>query len=134
VNIYVERASKASGRTTWQTDRWLLGKVGDHIAADGRRLGDWPLAAITEDELEAFHASLVAARRAASTRNHYVHLIKAAFRWVARKGYIARSPISDDSTLIRSKHARRMTPGEEAALLDAARLPRLAGHGDGVRS
>jgi hypothetical protein len=67
VNIYVERASKASGRTTWQTDKWLLGKVGDHIAADGRRLGDWPLAAITEDELEAFHASLVAAGRAAST-------------------------------------------------------------------
>ena len=60
-----------------------------------------------------------------------VHLIKAAFRWAARKGYIARSPVSDDSTLIRSKHAqraRRMTPGEEAALLDAAQtLTRGAG-------
>jgi integrase len=123
VSIYVERASKASGKTTWEADRLLLGKVGDHVAADGRRLRDWPLAAVTEDELEAFHASLIAAGRAASTRNHYVHLIKAAFRWAARKGYIARSPISDDSALVRSKHAqraRRITPEEEAALPDAA--------------
>ena len=41
-----------------------------------------------------------------------------------RKGYIARSPISDDSSLVRSKHAqraRRVTPEEEAAILKAAR-------------
>jgi integrase len=52
-----------------------------------------------------------------------VHLI-IAFRWAARKGYITRSPISDDSALVRSKHAqraRRITPNEEAALLKAAR-------------
>jgi integrase len=122
--IYVERASQASGKTTWKTDKWLLGRVADHLAAGGRRLGDMPIAAITEDELEAFHSSLVTAGRAASTRNHYVHLIKAAFRWAARKGYITRSPISDDSALVRSKHAqraRRITPNEEAALLKAAR-------------
>ena len=131
IKIYVERASQASGKTTWKADKWLLGKVAGHLAADGRRLGDMPIAAITEDELEAFHASLVTAGRAASTRNHYVHLIKAAFRWAARKGYITRSPISDDSALVRSKHAqraRRITPREEAALLKAAReLTRGAG-------
>ena len=78
IKIYVERSSQASGKTTWKADKWLLGKVADHPAADGRRLGDWPIAAITEDELEAFHASLVAAGRAASTRNHYVHLTVAS--------------------------------------------------------
>ncbi len=123
IKIYVERSSQASGKTTWRADEWLLGKVADHLAADGQRLGNWPVAAITEDELEAFHASLVTAGRAASTRNHYVHVIKAAFRWAARKGYIVRSPISDDSSLVRSKHAqraRRVTPEEEAKLLSAA--------------
>ena len=70
-------------------------------------MGGWPLASITEDELEALYASLVAAGRAASTRNHYVQLLKAAFRWATKKGYIARSPISDDSSLVRSKHAQR---------------------------
>ena len=121
--VYIERGSKASGKTTWQGDKWLLGRVANHVAADGRRLGDWPLGAITEDELEAYYASLVARGRAASTRNHYVHLIKAAFRWAARKGYIPRSPVSEDSALVRSKHtqrARRITPDEEAALLGAA--------------
>jgi integrase len=52
-----------------------------------------------------------------------VQAIKAAFRWAARKGYIVRSPISDDSSLVRSKHAqraRRVTPEEEAKLLSAA--------------
>jgi integrase len=76
---------------------------------------------------EAFYASLLAAGRAASTRNHYVHLLKAAFRWATKKGYIARSPISDDSTLTRSKHAqraRRITPDEEDALLKAAQAVR----------
>jgi integrase len=124
IKIYVERVSQASGKTTWKTDEYLLGRVADHLAPDGRRLGDLPIAAITEDELEAFHKSLVTGGRAASTRNHYVHQIKAAFRWAARKGYITRSPISDDSTLVRSKHAqraRRITPSEEAALLKAAR-------------
>jgi integrase len=133
VKIYVERVSQASGKTTWKMDEYLLGKVADHLAADRRRLGDLPTAAITEDELEAFYKSLVTAGRAASTRNHYVHLIKAAFRWAARKGYIARSPLSDDSTLVRSKHAqraRRITPSEEAALLKAARE---LTHGAGAR-
>jgi integrase len=131
IKIYVERVSQASGKTTWKADKWLLGKVADHLAADGRRLGDMPIVAITGDELEAFYKSLVTASRAASTRNHYVHLIKAAFRWAARKAYITRSPISDDSALVRSKHAqraRRITPNEEAALLRAAHeLTRGAG-------
>jgi integrase len=125
--IYVERASKTTGKVSWKDDESLLGRLREHITAGRRRLGDLPLNTITEDELEAFHGSLVAADRAASTRNHYVQVLKAAFRWAAKKGYIARSPISDDSTLVRSKlarRARRVAPDEEEALLKAAQAIR----------
>jgi len=125
--IFVERVSKSSGKVSWRDDKSLLNSICERVARDGRRLGDWPLAAITEDELEAFYASLVSAGRAASTRNHYVQLLKAAFRWAAKKGYLPRSPISDDSSLVRNKHAqraRRVTREEESALLKAAHLIR----------
>jgi integrase len=125
--IFIERVSKASGKVSWRDDKSLLNSICEHLARDGRRLGDWPLAAITEDELEAFYASLVSAGRAASTRNHYVQLLKAAFRWAAKKGYLARSPISEDSSLVRNKHAqraRRVTREEESALLKAAHVIR----------
>jgi integrase len=52
-----------------------------------------------------------------------VQVIKAAFRWAARKGYLYRSPISDESSLKRLKVAqrtRRLTTAEEATLLTAA--------------
>src|SRR5262249_41663036 len=92
-----------------------------HFHVRGRVVEDLPLTAITEDELEAFHAAL--ADRAASTRNKYVQLIKASFRWAAKKGYISRSPISEDSQLRRSKghqRRRRLSADEEQALLKAA--------------
>src|ERR1700730_18861102 len=92
----------------------------DHRTADSRRLGEWPLGLITEDELEAFHAAQRAAGRAASTLNHLVQILKAAFRWAARKGYLAKSPITDDSALKRLKVAqrrRRLLPPEEHLLL-----------------
>ena len=120
---YIERAAKASGKRTWKDDEHRLSKLREHHTPDGRRLGDVPLAAITEDDLEAFYASLHAAGLAASTRNHYVQLLKALFRWAARKGYVARSPFSDDSGLKRSKMAqrtRRLSAEEETALLKAA--------------
>jgi integrase len=121
--VYIERVSQASGKMSWKDDEWLFAAVREYRAADGRRLGEHHLGTITEDELEAFYASLVAAGRAASTRNHYVQLLKASFRWAAKKGYILRSPISEDSALARSKHAqraRRITVDVEAALLTAA--------------
>ena len=48
--------------------------------------------------------SLRARGRAASTRNQYVQLVKAAFRWAIKKGYISRNPVSADSELKRAKH------------------------------
>jgi len=123
VAVYIERGPKASGKATWKDDEYLLGTLCAHRTADGRRLGEWSLAAITEDELEAFHAAKRTAGRAASTLNHLVQVIKAALRWAARKGYVARSPVSDGSALKRTKlaqRARRLTPERETALLAAA--------------
>src|SRR5581483_2916847 len=74
---------------------------------DGSRLGDRALGAITEDDLEVFLASLRAKGRAASTRNQYVQLMQASFRWATKKGYITRNPISEDSALKRAKIAQR---------------------------
>jgi hypothetical protein len=68
------------------------------------RLGDKVFTAITEDDLEAFHAALRTKGLAASTLNQYV---KASFRWAAKKGDLSRSPIGEDSTLERSKIAQR---------------------------
>jgi integrase len=121
--IYIDRAAKASGKASWKDDAYLLATVRDHRTADGRRLGEWPLGLITEDELEAFHAAQRTAGRAASTLNHLVQILKAAFRWATRKGYLARSPITDGSALRRAKMAqrrRRLLPPEEQTLLAVA--------------
>jgi integrase len=119
----VLREGQASGKASWKDDASLLATVCRHRTADGRRLGEWPLASITEDELESFHAAQRVAGRAGSTLNHLVQVLKASFRWAARKGYLARSPISDESSLKRVKHAqrtRRLTADEESKLLAAA--------------
>ena len=36
-----------------------------------------------------------------------MQLLKASFRWVTKKGYLARNPISEDSSLKRAKIAQR---------------------------
>ena len=77
--IYLERVSKASGKASWKDDEHLLSKVREHRCPGGRRLGEWALASITEDEIEAFCTALQAAGRAASTRNHYVQLVKSQY-------------------------------------------------------
>jgi len=131
VSVYVERVPQASGKVSWRDDKYLLATLCNHAARDGRTLGDWPLTAITEDELEVFHTAQRAAGRAGSTLNHRVQVIKAAFRWAVRKGYLTRLPISDESTLKRIKatqRTRRLMPDEETKLLAAAaQLKRGAG-------
>ena len=124
---YIERGPQASGKTSWKDDEYLLTAVRNHRTVSGHRLGDYPLNAITEDELEAFHAAQRAAGRAASTLNHLVQVLKAAFRWAVRKAYLLRSPISAESALKRSKTAKRTRrlPAEEEAALLAVASPRL---------
>lgn len=85
--------------------------------------GARPLAAFTEDDIETFFGHLRTKGFAESTRNKYVQMVKALFRWAAKKGYLARNPTADSDVLKRRKHAqrqRRLEPGEEAALLAAA--------------
>jgi integrase len=135
--IYVDRASKPTGKVSWAKDA-MFDRFCAYRSTDERALGQWPLPSITEDVIEAFFASL--SDFAASTRNKYVQLLKASFRWAVKKGYLAHSPISDDSALKRTKAAlrrRRISLEEERALLDAASPARMGPdplkHGAGLR-
>jgi integrase len=117
----------------------MFAQVAGFGLLDGSRLGAKALGAITEDDLEAALVRLRSQGRAASTRNQYVQLLKASFRWATKKGYLTRNPISEDSALKRARIAqrnRRLAPdvldkdgklkelGEERRLLAAAG-PRL---------
>lgn len=53
----------------------------------GGILGDKPLGAITEDDMEAFFARLRDNGRAGSTVNKYVQCCRALFRWAVKKKY-----------------------------------------------
>jgi integrase len=138
--IYTERVSQVRERNkSWTNDKYMLAQLAGFSLPDGSRLGDKVLGAITEDDLEAFLGCLRTKGRAASTRNQYVQLLKASFRWAVKKGYLSRHPVSEDTTLKRVKIAqrnRRLSPdtldkdgklkeaGEERRLLAAA-APRL---------
>jgi hypothetical protein len=63
-------AVKATGKRSAASDASRLVRLCTYDTLDGRRLGAWQAAEITEDVLEGFHASLRAADLAASTRNH----------------------------------------------------------------
>jgi Phage integrase SAM-like domain len=133
---YVENRSKASGKKSWKNDRHMLARLGAFVLADGVRLGGKAIGAITEDDLEAFYAGLRTKGRAASTCNQYVQVLRSAFKWATKKGYVARNPITEDAALERTKIAQRSrrlapdvldkdgkvkTPGEERRLLAVAR-------------
>jgi integrase len=118
LQAFGEKYFARRGKPATNDERICMGRI---AAFDG--LGDKPLTAITEDDIEAFFMHLRAEGRAASTRNHYMQLAKALFRWAVRKGYLTRNPISDSDTLKREKQAkrdRRLELGEESRLLEAA--------------
>jgi integrase len=139
-SIYLERVSQVRDRNkSWTNDRHMFGQLSAFVLTDGTRLGERPVGSVAEDDLEAFLAALRLKGRAASTRNKYVQLLKASFRWAEKKGYVARNPISEDAEIRRAKVAqrnRRLQPdvldkdrkiveyGEEHRLLAAAG-PRL---------
>jgi hypothetical protein len=52
--------------------------------------GARPLSAITEDDIEVFFAHLTERDVAQSTKNKYVQMVKATFRWAKKKGYLER--------------------------------------------
>ena len=121
---------KARDRVRWEYEaRIRFTAVNAYVFDDGQRFGDKPLAAITEDDIEAFMLALKARGRAASTRNHYVQHFRDVFRWAVKKGYLDRSPISPESDIRQEKVAkreRRLTEDEDRRLLAAGEgSPRL---------
>jgi integrase len=118
--IYAERLGKPVSRNHHTCFQQFVA-----FAAPGTetRYGARPVAAFTEDDVEAFFAHLQDEGVANSTRNKYVQMVKALFRWGTRKGYVARDPAADSDVLTRRKHAqreRRLEPDEEARLLQHA--------------
>jgi integrase len=120
ITPFIERIYKKRNVESWQDAASRLQRLSGFLVND-RRLGDWAMAAITEDVLEAFFESL--SGLAAGTRTKYSQLLKRIFLWAKRKGYIADSPISDESMIKGEKGAerrRRVYPDEEELLLAAA--------------
>lgn len=129
---FLERA----GRGATANNRTCLRKLTAFTLLGSGTLGDKPLGAITEDDIEAFFTHLRQQGRAASTANKYVQLCRALFRWAVRKKYLAQNPIADSEAIRREKMAqrsRRLAPdvvdaksgkltraGEERALLAVA--------------
>ena len=99
---FMERAGKATGN-----NRACLNKLTAFELPGGVTLGDKPLGVVTEDDIELLFAHLRQQGRAASTRNKYVQLVKAMFRWAVKKGYLARNPVADSESIKREKHAKR---------------------------
>jgi integrase len=99
---FLERAGK--GATA--NNRACLSKLTAFPMGNGT-LGGKPLGAITEDDVEAFFASLRKEGRAGSTINKYVQLVRALFRWAMKKKYLDQNPIADSEAIKREKIAQR---------------------------
>jgi integrase/recombinase XerD len=122
ITPFIERSYKKRNVESWSNAASMLQRLRRFIVND-RRLGDWPIAAITEDVLETFFESL--STFAAGTRTKYAQLLKRLFLWAKRKGYLTESPISDESTIKGEKGAerrRRIYGDEEDRLLAVAPL------------
>jgi integrase len=113
-----ERYFERRGKPATASERSCLRRF---LAFDG--LATTPITSLTEDAIEAFFAHLQTEGYAASSRNHYVQLVKALFRWATKKGYFERNPIGESEAIKRSKAARRnrrLEPGEEQRLIAVA--------------
>ena len=67
---FVERVSQVCERNkSWKNDKYNFAQIAAFTLTDGSRLGDKPIGAFTEDDLEAFMAALRPKGHAASTRN-----------------------------------------------------------------
>ena len=104
ITPFIERSYKKRNVESWSNAASMLQRLSRFLVND-RRLGDWPIAAITEDVLETFFDSL--STFAAGTRTKYAQLLKRLFLWAKRKGYLTESPISDESTIKGEKGAER---------------------------
>jgi integrase len=124
-DVFVERYSKAREKASWDDDASMLRQVMAFPVGwpGATTLGEKPLAAVTEDDIEAFIRH-VAATRTTATRNHYVQLLRTVSTWSVKRGYREKPFATTESDVIRRKKAskrnRRLEPREEDRLLAAA--------------
>src|SRR5262249_2488520 len=111
--IYAERLGKPVSQNHQACFRRFIAFTAPNTATPyGARL----LTAFTEDDIEVFFGHLRAKGAAESTRNKYIQMVKALFRWATKKGYLTRNPTADSEILKRQKQAqrhRRLHVGEE---------------------
>ena len=129
--LFVERARPARRDASHWANRRAMVRQLVTFSIDDQPVGKKPIGTITEDDFELFMKHLRAQGRAASTRNHYLQLIKTLSAWGVKYGCLARPwirPLAElkqevDTELRREKVARRnrrLRAGEEAALLAVA--------------
>lgn len=121
--------------STRANDAARLNRLFEWRTPEGARLGDVPVALVTEDTCEAYLRHLQAKGRAAATSNKAINLLAMVGRYAVRKGHRA-APFFDaarqerDSVLRRRREhqrSRRLRPDAERVLLEVleARNPRL---------
>jgi integrase len=124
--IFVNSYSKAREKASWEDDAWMIRTIMSfRLGANGdSRLGERPLSAVLEADLEAFIRHLGRSGRTVATRNHFVGILKTMSAWAVRKGYRSVPFVTGDSDVLRRRKARRrnrrLEPGEEDRLLRAA--------------
>lgn len=119
---FIDR-SKDREKASWKDDEYMANRLARY-EIEGRELGSFPLASVREEHMEAFIRYLTAVGCAASTRNHYVQMIRSMSRWAVRKGLRDEPLVNADSDVIRRKKEaqrhRRLAPGEEDRLISVA--------------
>jgi integrase len=122
--LSVERPAKSK---SLENERYQIGAIGrvplTLPTGTAKPFGEWFVADITTDALEQFRA----ARRTAGTivtTNRNLALLRAAFNWAIRVGYVERTPFKRGTeTVIKLSRElprrRRLEPGEAERLLKA---------------
>jgi integrase len=128
-----ERARAEVIDTQKVNDAGICKRLGALTLAAGQQLGDTPIGAITEDDLETAFRQLN--NLAGATWNKYRQTVFHLQKWGRRKGYLARPWLTEDTEIARKKGARRdrrlvpdvlddkgrvKEPGEERRLLAGA--------------
>jgi integrase len=118
--MFVESYGEGRQKISWNDDEYMVRQL-VRFQVNGACLGDKPVNAVTEPDLEAFVQSLARAGRSVATQNHFVRVIKSLSAWLVRKGYRA-SLLTGESDVIRRRKAtkRRLEPDEETRLLQVS--------------
>ena len=110
--VWRERARSTVSLGQQRNDVSILKRLGG-LAIGDTRLGDRPIGAITEDDLEMAFAQLNTL--SGSSWNKYRQCLVSVQKWGQRKGYLTRPWLSEDTEIGRKrggKRERRLVPDE----------------------